>query len=58
MTGLQPRQVTALIDQRGLEVDVLSAVAVRCDGEALMNLSVIGDSVRQFDEEVVISATR
>ncbi len=54
VTGLQPRQVTALIDQRGLEVDVLSAVAVRCDGEALMNLSVIGDSVRQFDEEVVI----
>lgn len=54
VTGLQPRQVTAMIDQRGLDVDVLSAVAVRCDGDALLNLSIIGDSVRQFDEEVVL----
>jgi len=53
VTGLQPREVTAMIDKRGLDVDILSAVAVRCDGDAIVNISIVGDSVRQFDEEVV-----
>ncbi len=54
VTGLQPREVSAVVDQRELDVDILSAVGVACDGGAILNFSVVGDSVRQFDEEVVI----
>lgn len=54
VTGVQPAAVNAVMDNRELEVDVLSAVSVACDHDAILNFSVVGDSVRQFDEEVVI----
>lgn len=54
VTGLQPTAVSAMMDNRGLEVDVLSSVSVRCDGDALINIAIVGDSVGPMDEEVVI----
>ena len=44
MTGLVPQEVFAYEDNRGAEVDILSAVSVKFKGGAVANLSVVGDS--------------
>ncbi|MCC7492963.1 MAG: Gfo/Idh/MocA family oxidoreductase [Fimbriimonadaceae bacterium] len=54
MTGLQPTAVSAAVDHRGQEVDILSAVTAECDGGAIASLSVIGESVLPFGEQIVI----
>lgn len=49
-TGLQPREVFAFADNRGRQVDVLSAITFRCEGGAIGNLSIIGEHPRGMAE--------
>jgi len=44
VTGLQPQEVTATIDNRGTRVDIDSAVTVRFDGGALATFVVVGSA--------------
>ena len=50
-TGLEPEEVFAYQENRGAPVDILSAVSIRFRGSAIGNLSIVGQSVRGFDEE-------
>ncbi|MCX7013441.1 MAG: Gfo/Idh/MocA family oxidoreductase [Candidatus Sumerlaeota bacterium] len=51
VTGLQPAEAFAFIDNRGAEVDVLTAASLRFTNGALMNLSVVGEaSYKGMDE--------
>ena len=52
VTGLQTEEVFAYIDNLSLEVDVLSAISLRFRGGAMGNISIVGKSIREFDEEV------
>ncbi len=49
-TGLTPREVFAFADNRGREVDVLSAITFRCEGGAIGNISIIGEHPRGLAE--------
>ena len=53
-TGLQPEEVFAYIDNFDLEVDILSALSLKFRGGAMANISIVGKSIREFDEEVNI----
>ncbi len=44
VSGQKPKEVFAFVDNRGLEVDVLSAISVRFENGAIGTISVIGDS--------------
>lgn len=44
ITGLQPREVTATIENRGTRVDIDSVVTVRFDGGALGTFVVVGSA--------------
>lgn len=50
MSGLQPAEVFAFQDNLEAEVDILTAMSVRFDGGALLNLSVVGHAVNFFEE--------
>lgn len=50
MSALQPAEVFAFQDNLQAEVDILTAMSVKFDGGALMNLSVIGHAVNWFEE--------
>lgn len=50
VTGLVPESVFARIDNRGTEVDILSALTVRFQGGAIGNLSVVGDAPGWWEE--------
>lgn len=56
-TGLEPEEVFAYQENRGAPVDILSAVSIRFRGSAIGNLSIVGQSVRGFDEEVNLWGT-
>lgn len=53
-TGLEPEAVTAMIDNRGTEVDIDSAVTVRFKGGAIATFNVIGSSSIGWHEDVSI----
>ena len=50
MSGLQPAEVFAFQDNLDAEVDILTAMSVKFDGGALLNLSVVGHAVNWFEE--------
>ncbi|MEI6502618.1 MAG: Gfo/Idh/MocA family oxidoreductase [Armatimonadota bacterium] len=50
MSGLQPAEVFAFQDNLEAEVDIMSALSVKFDGGALLNLSVVGHAVNWFEE--------
>ncbi len=50
MSGLVPEEVFALIDCRGREVDVLSAITFRCEGGALGTMAIVGEHPIRMDE--------
>ncbi|GAA3410695.1 Gfo/Idh/MocA family protein [Paenibacillus hodogayensis] len=53
-TGLEPEAVTAMIDNRGAEVDIDSAVTVRFKGGAIATFNVIGSSNIDWQEDMSI----
>lgn len=53
-TGLRPTEVFSFADNRGREVDVLSAITFRCAGGAIGNLSIIGEHPRGVAEGMQI----
>ncbi len=44
ITGLEPREVTAIVDNRGTRVDIDSVVTVRFDGGSLATFVVVGSA--------------
>ena len=54
ITGQKATQVTALIDNRGTPVDILSALAVRLEEGALINFSIVGDAIGRMREDISI----
>ncbi len=54
MTGLEPEEVYAFVDNRTLEVDVTSSISVRFAGGALASFSIVGDSRDGFREGLSI----
>ncbi|MDP6439786.1 MAG: Gfo/Idh/MocA family oxidoreductase [Candidatus Brocadiia bacterium] len=58
MTGLEPAEVSASIDNSGREVDINSALSVRFKGGALGAFSIIGSWPGGFWEEITITCER
>ncbi len=54
MTGLQPQEVFGFVENRGLRVDVTSSFSVSFKGGAVGGFTILGDSVRGMQEELVI----
>lgn len=54
VTGLAVESVSAFIDNRGTPVDIDSALAIRFTNGAQGNLSVVGDSVIGWHEDISI----
>jgi predicted dehydrogenase len=54
MTGLEPAEVSAYIDNRGSRVDVDTALNVRFHGGAMASFSVIGSSSVRWWEDVSV----
>ncbi len=50
MTGEQPDEVFAFIDNLGAEIDILTAMSCRAASGALMSFSVVGHAVNFFEE--------
>jgi len=50
MTGVQPQDVFAFMDNLGSEVDILTALTCRGEGGALLSFSVVGDSVNWLED--------
>lgn len=50
MTGLQPEEVFAFQDNCGTEVDILTAMSVRARCGALLNFSVVAQSVHWLED--------
>ncbi len=50
MTGEQPAEVHAFIDNHGAEVDILTALTCRCASGALLSFSVVGHSVNWLED--------
>ncbi|MBM3500463.1 MAG: Gfo/Idh/MocA family oxidoreductase [Armatimonadetes bacterium] len=50
MTGEQPAEVFAQIDNHGAEVDILTAMSCRTASGALMSFSVVGHSVNWLED--------
>jgi len=50
MTGLQPAEVFAHIDNLGAEVDILTSMSCRAKSGALMSFSVVGHSVNWLED--------
>ena len=50
MTGVQPQEVHAFIDNLGSEVDILTALTCRAAGGALLSFSVVGDAVNWLED--------
>ena len=53
-SGLRPTEVFAFADNRGREVDVLSAITFRCAGGAIGNISIVGEHPRGMAEGLQI----
>lgn len=53
LTGLEPREVTAVIDNAGTQVDINASVNIRFRGGAVGSLSTIGNASRH-DERIAI----
>lgn len=49
-TGIQPKEVAAYQENRGLRVDRNTVISFRFPEEGLGNISIIGESQRKFDE--------
>jgi predicted dehydrogenase len=54
MTGLVVAEVAAFMDDRGTPVDINSAISIRFTNGAHGNISVIGDSVIGWNEDISI----
>jgi len=50
MTGEQPDEVFAFIDNLGAEIDILTSMSCRAASGALMSFSVVGHAVNFFEE--------
>jgi len=53
MSGLQPQSAFAYIDNLDTQVDILTAMSVKCESGVLCNFSVVGHSV-SFVEDITI----
>jgi predicted dehydrogenase len=54
VTGLEPESVSAVIDNRGSQVDIDSAVTVRFQGGAIATFNVVGSASIGWHEDVSI----
>lgn len=54
LTDLEPVEVNAFIDNRGSQVDIDTALSVRCEGGALVNFNIVGSSSIGWCEDVSI----
>lgn len=52
ITGLQPLEVSATIDNRGTRVDIDTALTVRFEGGALANFVVVGSALGSNTHDV------
>ncbi|OWU65661.1 MAG: hypothetical protein CBB60_003550 [Armatimonadetes bacterium Cent15-Ar3] len=57
VTGLQAETVSAVGDNRGLQVDIDSALAIKFKNGAVGNISIIGDSTN-WHEDMTIMGTK
>jgi predicted dehydrogenase len=54
LTGVEPVEVNAFIDNRGTRVDIDTALSVRCEGGTLLNFNIVGSSSIGWCEDVSI----
>jgi predicted dehydrogenase len=54
LTGLEPEEVTAFIDNRGAEVDIDTVLSVRFKGGALGSFNIVGSSSLRWWEDVSV----
>ena len=54
VTGLEPRDVSAFIDNRGARVDIDTALSVRCTNGAIASFNIVGSSSIGWWEDVSI----
>ena len=54
VTGLEPAEVSAFIDNRGTRVDIDTALNVRCHGGAIMNFSIVGGASIGWCEDISV----
>lgn len=57
VTGLEPEEVRACIDNRGTEVDIDSALTVRFQGGAIGTFNIVGSATVDWWEDVSIHGT-
>lgn len=54
VTGLEPKEVSATIDNRGSRVDIDTALSVRCTNDAILSFNIVGSSSIGWWEDVSI----
>lgn len=54
VTGLEPKEVSATIDNRGALVDIDTALSVRCTNDAILSFNIVGSSSIGWWEDVSI----
>lgn len=54
VTGLEPKEVSATIDNRGARVDIDTALTVRCTNDAILSFNIVGSSSIGWWEDVSI----
>lgn len=54
MTGLEPAEVSAFIDNRGAQVDIDTALTVRFQGGAIASFNIVGSSTVRWWEDVSV----
>lgn len=54
ITGLEPAEVTAVMENHGTEVDIDSAVTVRFEGGAIATINVVGSATIGWHEDLSI----
>lgn len=58
MTGLEPEEVRAYIDNRGTRVDIDTALTVRFRGGALCTFNIVGSATLGWWEDVSVHGTK
>jgi predicted dehydrogenase len=54
VTDLEPKEVSAVIDNRGARVDIDTALSVRCTNDAILSFNIVGSSSIGWWEDVSI----
>ena len=58
ITGLEPSEVTAFIDNRSAQVDIDTALSVRFEGGAIASFNVVGSSSINWWEDVSVNGDK